>query len=415
MTGNEQLRRRMAEVGYTQAALAEAVNDWLRAGGQEATATDRVVRYWVTGKTRWPYRRMRLALQAVFGCSMEELGFVQPVHADPSRTAEQPVNRRSFLASTTATAATPLLASRPAVGTSDAQRVRDKLDALNALDDQTGGSTNLEEGALSAAQQALALQSGAATQRVRNRLFGLAADLTATAAWVALDTRQLGRARRHLDQALSLAGMAQDPITQFRVWNTLSMLGYNNRQYSEALAAAQAAQRIGVTRRDPLFASLAHARTAIAHAATGQKQPALRSLGHAQEALGKAEPNEARPTWVAFYGAAELHSLTAIAEDLLGRHEDSEAASYRSLAALPQRFRRNRALVTARLALAQVHQGDSEQGCATAEQVFSLMDGDPLPGRLRSLIGDFYRDLLTAAPDAKSAYEWGDRYRAEWS
>jgi hypothetical protein len=31
-------------------------------------------------------------------------------------------------------------------------------------------------------------QSGAAAQRVRNRLFGLAADLTATAAWGAIDT-----------------------------------------------------------------------------------------------------------------------------------------------------------------------------------------------------------------------------------
>jgi hypothetical protein len=209
--------------------------------------------------------------------------------------------------------------------------------------------------------------------------------------------------------------MAQDSVTQFRVWNTLSMLGYNNHQYAEALAAAQAAQRIGITRRDPFFASLAHARTAVAHAAAGQKQLTLRSLGHAQEALGKAETTEPRPTWVAFYGAAELHSLTAISEDLLGRHEDSEAASYKALSTLPQRFRRNRALVTARLALAQVHQGDIEQGCATAEQVFSLMDDSPLPGRLRSLIGDFYRDLLTAAPDAKSAYEWGDRHRAEWS
>ncbi|MFJ5608120.1 XRE family transcriptional regulator [Streptomyces sp. NPDC093221] len=414
MTGNMRLRLRMAEVGFTQAGLAEALNEWLRAAGHEGTATDRVVRYWLTGKTRWPYRRMRLALQAVFGCSMEELGFLQPPPASPSRTAEQPVNRRSFLASTTAGAAAPLLTSRSTVGTTDAERVRSKLDVLNALDDQTGGTTNLEDSALAAAKQALALQNGAATQRVRNRLFGLAADLTATAAWVALDARQLARARAHLDQALSLAGMAQDSVTQFRVWNTLSMLGYNNRHYSEALAAAQAAQRVGITRRDPLFASLAHARTAIAHAVVGQKQPTLRNLGYAQESLGKAG-SEARPSWVAFYGAAELHSLTAIAEDLLGRHEESEAASFKSLATLPQRFRRNRALVTARLALAQVHQGDIEQGCASAEQVFTLMDGGPLPGRLRSVIGDFYRDLLTAAPDARSAYEWGDRYRTEWS
>ncbi|MER6530070.1 hypothetical protein [Streptomyces sp. NPDC001508] len=43
------------------------------------------------------------------------------------------------------------------------------------------------------------------------------------------------------------------------------------------------------------------------------------------------------------------------------------------------------------------------------------MSGSPLPGRLRVLLGDFYRGLLTHAPSAKVAREWADRYRSEWS
>ncbi|WP_328914588.1 MULTISPECIES: hypothetical protein [unclassified Streptomyces] len=66
------------------------------------------------------------------------------------------------------------------------------------------------------------------------------------------------------------------------------------------------------------------------------------------------------------------------------------------------------------LALAQLHQRDIEQAGATASQIFDLMSGHPLPGRLRSQLGDFYRDLITLAPKATLAREWGDRYRREW-
>ena len=68
-----------------------------------------------------------------------------------------------------------------------------------------------------------------------------------------------------------------------------------------------------------------------------------------------------------------------------------------------------------RLALAQLHQGDADQACDTTGDVFELMAGDPFPGRLRTMLGDFHRDLLTLAPSATMAKEWGDRYRTEWS
>jgi len=72
--------------------------------------------------------------------------------------------------------------------------------------------------------------------------------------------------------------------------------------------------------------------------------------------------------------------------------------AHRALTRIPPAFRRNRALATAQLALAQLHQGDTEQATATAADVFTIMDGAPLPGRMRTLIGDFHRDLLVLAP-----------------
>lgn len=417
--GNEYLKRRMSEAGLTQAELADAVNTRLRSTGRDGTVSDRTVRNWLTGKTRWPHPRQRAALEAVFGCPAEDLGFTPPAgRPSPTSTPEQPVRRRNFILATTGTTAAavlPLTAARPSIGTSDVIRLRNGLTTLMALDARRGGHEGLERAALSGATQALDMQKQAASQRIRQRLFSLAADYTASAAWSAIDSRQSDRAQHHLDRALYLAGMAKDPVVEMRVWNSYAMLGYQRQQYAQALGAAQAAQATAITRRDPLFASLAHARTALGHSTLGDRQGALRSLGHAQEALDKASPDVPRPSWAAFYDGAELNALSAIVRDRLGDSAEAEAASHQALAAIPPQFQRNRALATTRLALAQLHQHDVDQACGTADEVFTLMSAYPMPGRMRSLLGDFYRDLINIAPTAAIAREWGDRYRNEWS
>ncbi|MGD9485136.1 hypothetical protein WDH52_18105 [Streptomyces sp. TRM70308] len=328
------------------------------------------------------------------------------------------MHRRNFLVAATGTAAAvvPLVAARPySVGTTDVIRLRSGLDALTALDASRGGHEALEQIALAGATEALDLQKRAASQRIRQRLFSVAANYTASAAWSAVDARQSDRALGHLNRALYLAGMAKDPVVELRVWNSHAMLALHRGGFWQAVDAGQAAQATAVTRRDPLYASLAHARTAIGHSSAGDRRGALRSLGHAEDALAKAGMDEPRPSWVTFYGPAELLAITAIVRDKIGDAEGAEAASHRALAAVPEQYRRNRALATLQLALAQLHQRDVDQACGTADRVFALMAGDPLPGRMRSYLGDFLRDLITLAPDSATAREWEDRYRSEWS
>ncbi|MEU1457616.1 hypothetical protein [Streptomyces avermitilis] len=327
------------------------------------------------------------------------------------------MRRRNFLIASSGTAAAVVVPdSRPTrVGTSDVILLRSGLDALMALDDNRGGHEGLEQAAMAGADEALDKLKLAASQRIRQRLFSVAADYTATAAWSALDARQLGRTEQHLNRALYLAGMAQDPVVELRVWNSYAMLAHQRREYTQAVDAGYAAQSTAITRRDPLFASLAHARTAIGHSHLGDRDAALRSLGYAEDALTKVSPDEPRPSWVAFYGGAELTAITAIVRDRIGDSAEAEAASHRALGGIPKQFRRNRALATTRLALAQIHQRDIDQACATASEVFDLMKGDPLPGRMRTLLGDFHRDLISLAPDAGVAQEWADRFQSEWS
>ncbi|WP_193514705.1 hypothetical protein [Streptomyces griseoloalbus] len=61
MEGNANLISLMQEAGFKQAELAEAVNAFLRSRGYDGTVSDRTVRNWLTGKTRWPHPRQREA------------------------------------------------------------------------------------------------------------------------------------------------------------------------------------------------------------------------------------------------------------------------------------------------------------------------------------------------------------------
>ncbi|WP_243088258.1 hypothetical protein [Streptomyces sp. 891-h] len=421
MTGNFRLQIAMEEHGFTQPELAKAVNAALRAAGERDSVGDRTVRTWLTGKSSWPHRAKREALEAVFRCSIKHLGFYPP--GAPAPPQEDPdVIRRRFLtgvggaAAAVASPFTPEAAARPScVGSADVIRLRDHVANLVALDAERGGHTALERAALAGASEALGLQERSATQRIRRRLFALASDYTATAAWSLIDAGKLDGAGRHLDRALTLAGMAQDPDMIMQVWNLRAMLARQRKDYPEAVAASQAAQALPIVRRSPLHASLAHARTAVGLAHLGDRREALRSLGRAEDALSKDSRAAPRPSWITFYGPAELYALTAVVRDVIGEPAQAEAASYRALTALPASYRRNRAQTTARLALAQLHQGEVEQACETGGEVFTIMAGDALPGRMRRVLGDFQRDLISRAPSARIAHEWTDRYRNEWS
>ncbi|MER6521835.1 XRE family transcriptional regulator [Streptomyces sp. NPDC001553] len=413
---NTALAEWMHEHEMTAEELADRVNGALtEITGRRGTTGERTVFRWLSGESRWPQARLRRALETVTGVAARDLGFVPRGHhsTEAEHDQETPMLRRTLITGIAAAAA-PLAGARHSVGSADVIRLRNGLDMLMAADDAQGGSTTLERAALAGARDALALQQRGATDRVRLRLFSLAANYTATAAWSCIDARRLDQAEEHLKVALQLAGMAKDSEAAMRVWNSTAMLAHQRGRHTDAVAAAQAAQSATACRRDPLYASLAHARTAVGHANRRARQPALRSIGHAGEALAKAR-DEARPSWIAFYGPAELHALTAIVRDRLGDAAESEAASHRALSVLPVPFRRNRALATSRLALAQLHQGDIGQACATTEDAFRLMEGAPLPGRMRTLLGDFHRDLISAAPSTTEAREWADRHRTEWS
>ncbi|MFF9040470.1 XRE family transcriptional regulator [Streptomyces sp. NPDC014892] len=427
-TRNDPLAAWLKAHEMSAAELADAVNEAiLKLTSKPGATSERTVWRWLSGENRWPQTLQRTALEIVTGVTITALGFVprgkdKTVAPPPAAHPEDPsVHRRRFVGAATGTAAGVAIpfasaGSRPSrVGTSDVIRLRDNVENLVELDAVRGGHTALERAALAGASEALGLQKQSTTQRVQRRLFALASDFTATAAWSMIDAGQLDNAGRHLDRALTLAGMAQDPDMTMQVWNLRAMLARQRGDYAEAVGAAQAAQATTAVRRSPMHASLAHARASIGLAHAKEHRAALRSLGRAEDAMAKADLSAPLPTWMSFYGPAELHSITAIVHNVVGRPAEAESASHRALSALPKTYRRNRANATVHLAVAQLRQGDVEQAVTTGGQVFDIMAGAPIPGRMRQALGDFQRDLITLAPSAHLAHEWIDRYRTEWS
>ncbi|WP_405795260.1 helix-turn-helix transcriptional regulator [Streptomyces sp. NBC_01506] len=407
MEDNQSLKRRMAEAGFTQAELAEAVNADLRAAGYEGSVSDRTVRNWLTGKTRWPHRRQRAALEAVFNCPAVELGFV-PRRGEPSSSGMAPpedsVLRRHFINVSTGAALASV--ARQRVGASDVQRLLSKFAVLIANDHRYGGKLTIETQASALAGEALSLQArGTASQRVRGALYGCAASFTSSAMWAAIDGRRFDAAQRHFDRASSLAAMSGDPTIQFRIWSHAGSLYRHLARPADALAANDVARNLPIARRDSMFASLGHARHAAIHGLTGDPRAVRQALGHAQDALQQADPNEQRPMWMnAFYDQAELESLALAAYLSLGNYEKAEAHAHRSLALVRPEMRRTRAITTTRLAHAQLGQGDLEPAVATAISVPT----DPIGQhpRVSGMLSDFGNALRIAAPTSPLTRTW---------
>ncbi|TXL83966.1 helix-turn-helix transcriptional regulator [Streptomyces sp. IB2014 016-6] len=409
------LQSRMDQLGLTQEALAARLNSaLLEITGRPGEISSRTVRNLLNGSSRRPIGRTCAALERVFGCPVADLGFSAP--SSMQHPPEGPVRRRDFMLSTTGTAAAavPIAKQRRSVGMTDVVRAAAGMNKLVEADDRQGGHKSLAAAALEGRDEVLDLQQRNASDRVRRALYALAAEYTTIAAWSCIDLRDLDTAQRHLYESTTFAGLSQDPPTGMRVWINMAMLAYQRQNWPEQLAAAQAANASQAARRDPFFGSMGRVRLALAHSSLGDPRAAKRALGTAQETLRKAVEDD-RPRWTAFYGPAELNHLAAVILNRNGQSPEAEAMAHRALVKIPKEFPRNRALATCQLALAQLRQGEPEQATTTAATVFTIMDGAPLPGRMRTLIGDFHRDLLHRASSTPYARSWADRMRDEWS
>lgn len=406
----------MKEHGHSSNSLADAVNQAIgevtgKVGGIDGSQ----VRDWKAGRVRWPKATSRAGLEKVAGLSAVDLGFVPRRRASPTTVPqkEDSLRRRTFV--TSATLAGPGAVAGTRIGVTDIGRFEQHLAELVQADDRSGGHGSTERRALWCADTILDLQQGSsASQRVRQRLYFLAAAFTSTATWAAIDARKNARAQRHLEKALVLAGYSGDPRIQHRVWGHASLLAVQQKRFTGAVAAGEAARKLSISRRDPLFGSLARTRLAGAYSRSGQQAEALRVIHHAERVFERADGGDgSRPAWMNFFDRAEMVGLRALIDLDLGRYEQAESHLHHALSLIRPELQRNRAYYTCKLALAQLGQGEIDLACETAASVPGISRQAAVSGRVGKLLNGFGGKLLAVAPDASATRAWLESRRSQ--
>lgn len=108
----------------------------------------------------------------------------------------------------------------------------------------------------------------------------------------------------------------------------------------------------------------------------------------------------------AFFDQAEIESLALTAHLGLGNFAQAEAHAHRSIALLRPHMHRSRAIATARLAHAQLGQGEIEPAVSTAMAVpSSPTDSHP---RVTRMLDEFGQKLRSVAPRSEAAKTWNE-------
>ncbi|MDH6630058.1 tetratricopeptide (TPR) repeat protein [Streptomyces sp. LBL] len=413
-TRNTSLEAWMDEHGYSSNSLADAVNRAVeqltgRMGGLDGSS----VRAWKAGRVTWPKSATRKALEDVSGLHAVALGFVPrgrtPSNPAPPQQEDPDMKRRTLvggIAAAAAAAAAPGTASPRRIGMSDVDRLQKRFAEIIASDHRHGGQLGIEQRAAALADEALNLQNaGSAAQRVRSSLYASAAAFRSSAMWAAIDGRRYDDAKAHMREAQSLAEMSGDQAIKFRIWSHAGTMYRHMGRPADAFAANDVARSLHLTRRDPLFACLGHARQAATLGLTGDTAAVRHALGCAQDALERADPDLARPAWMAAVrDGAELETLALSAYLRLGNFERAESHAHRSLTLLRPQMQRDRAINTARLAHAQLGQGEADTATATAMKVPA--DAATQHARVARMLQEFGAALRATAPGSTTVQTW---------
>lgn len=409
----------MKEHGHSANSLADSVNKTLeritgRAGGLDGSS----VRAWKAGRVRWPKSATRKALEEIAGLPVTALGFVPrgrtPSTAEPQEDPD--MKRRTLVGgiAAAAAAAVPGAAAPRRIGMGDVDRLQRRFADIIASDHRHGGQLGIERQAAALADEALNLQNaGSATQRVRNRLYACAASFRSSAMWAAIDGRRYNDAQGHMREAQALAEMSGDQAIKFRIWSHAGTMYRHMGRPADALAANDVARNLHITRRDPLFASLGLARQAAIHGGAQDRTGARRAFDQAQDAMDRADPTAYRPVWMlAFYDQAELDSLALTAHLALGDYQTAEFHAHRCLSGLRPHMRRSRAITTARLAHAQLAQGDADAATITAMSVST--DAATQHARVSRMLQEFGAALRASASNSPNVRTWTEYAHDAW-
>jgi hypothetical protein len=259
------------------------------------------------------------------------------------------------------------------IGMSTVRGCAAALDRLYELDERHGGATiyALAEQMVSDIRTTLARASYSTS--VGRELRCAAASTAEHAGWLAFDAGRAEDARRWWLEALHFADLAES--TDARVTALASMAlqactsdnPTDGREAVDLMAVAKRSAGGGMT---PRLASLISARLAIGYARSGDRDAAVKAMASAERFLGNRTPEDDEPTWLHFWGPADLRCHQARAFLALREPDQAERAAFAAQQACDDAaYPRNHTIYAAVRARALIEEGKVDEAIAAATPV----------------------------------------------
>ncbi|WP_235093398.1 MULTISPECIES: helix-turn-helix domain-containing protein [Streptomyces] len=314
----------------------------------------------------------------------------------PGQLNGDDVNRRKFLGSVAATAATPVLAALPDsvdVNGSQAAALRLSTTAYRSLDGSTP-SRDLAAPVHSHMRLIQSITRNASGDADRNRLAAVGSEAASLAGWLAWDMGDSGSARTWYGAAIKAARSSGDPLlTAYQVGSLAQFEAHSGN----AVQALNLTRRARGALRDcrPLVADAWLASVeALAHAAAGDWREADKALV-ASRAATETLPEEPPPwPWVFTFNPAKVAACRVTCGARLGMSEWALAADVMALAT---GHAKQRALLVLDIAAGHLAAGRVEAAFALAGR--ALDTGlQYRSGRIVERARAMRRSLTTATP-----------------
>jgi tetratricopeptide (TPR) repeat protein len=252
------------------------------------------------------------------------------------------------------------------------ERLERRIDELRHLDDEMG-SASLHGVAVAELRLIHGLlDDGSYTEQVGRRLAGCAADLGRLSAWLAVDSGRQAAAGRLFLAALRAAADSGDALLGANCLGFMAIQAYTYGDPRDAVTLANTGLAALRHRPEPTVEAILHTRAARAYAHLGQASEAQSSMGRAFDRLADG-PGPDQPTWAYWITAPELHMAAAssyadVGKPALALREFDAAAGYDD-----GTYVRTGALYQARIAAAQLEDGNVEAACDTGQQALELL------------------------------------------
>lgn len=289
-----------------------------------------------------------------------------------------------------------------------AQSLRSAADLIRKRDQNVGGGVLLNQAGECLTRAKSVLETATYSADVGTELLSATGDLALAAGWVAYDADRQDVARQWYSDALALATEAGDDDLAVHALQNSALLAMSSNGASSPSRAMQLSERSRIIARNIRSGRL-HAliamRTAVAHAAVGDRSGFERAIASAWRELEHAEPDStSAPRWLRFVVPAEVRYHEARGRAFLG--DLNTAATAYQTGAEEQVNPRNTANYRAAFASTLAGMGDVTTSIVEGVTVLDSLEGNVSSWRsLRQL-----EPVRSAATNSSEGEEFRTRF-----